>query len=495
MKFLTLALLLSFNTFAKDLTINDAPMEWLISSTLAEKMYDDDFDENHKHDFKKDPLVTEILQSIKYDPLNDEMIILNNKSTEGLKEKLISYLSKNFINKTDQKYLTWKQNSHKKSPQKVRLFKVKTKRKSEGYYYFNHVHTDISQDNSSLKWLKISPKNTFKIIESFLKRRNTQGVVAFTDHDTDKAFDQVSSLQNNILSTLRGVEWGGATHMCLIDIDKDWSELSNGRKYEGEESIKMSRSSNGFRIVNHPNRKKVFPYTSWGDANGVEVWNTIMEGAPFTRLNLKRSNNRDALKQWNDSLKQNKQYTAVAGSDFHFIIPCLRDRSLHYPANFIPAKDTAKAREYLDQGRVSFLTRPTAPKLTLKAKFTNQSHWHHMGDRVFNSDKNIEVELYADFSDVHKRIGGACYNTINTFYKLFTFWKKRFWEVRFYNKNGDVIAKRTLNAKKYNSKNHFRMTFPYELNDSDIIRAELWEINKKNRSVDLLGATNPIYFN
>ena len=296
------------------------------------------------------------------------------------------------------------------------------------------------------------------------------------------------------LNKLRGVEWGGSTHMCLIGIKENWKDLPNGRNYKGEESIIKSRTSQGFRIVNHPNRSKVFSYKNWNDANGVEVWNTPLENSPFLKLNLKRSNNRKALQQWSDSLKENKSYTAMAGSDFHFIIPCLRDRSLIYPVNFIPSQDNTKTKQYLMQGRSSFLTRPDAPKLTLVAKYADQTNWANMGEKISGKGK-VNVELYGDFSDTNKQLGGTCYNTIRTFYRLFTFWKKRFWELRFYNKNGDVIAKRILNPKKFNYKKHFKATFNLPMAKNDIVRAEVWQVNRKSRSIDLLGATNPIYLN
>jgi hypothetical protein len=487
-----IVLLLTMNLAYSDepVSINNAPLEWLISTTLSEKV-------NLKGEsFTKDSLVKKIYSSFEYDSNIDEMIMISSFKSNQLRNEMITFLSiDQKSKKIDPMYIKWKEESKKLSVNKIKLFRVKTKKPSIGFYYFNHIHTDISQDNSSLKWLKISPEKTFNVINKFLKRRKSEGVAAFTDHDTDRAFEKVLPLHNDRLTTLRGIEWGGKTHMCLVDIKKDWDLLNNGREFSDEESIIMSRSSEGFRIVNHPNRKTPFPYTSWLDANGVEVWNTILEGAPVTRLNIRRSNNRDAFAQWVESLKIDKTYTALAGSDFHFVIPCLRDRSLHYPANFIPMEDKSKVRDYLDQGNLSILTRPTAPKLnlTITDGFTDRKM--KMGERVFGSPQKVKVNLYGDFTDVNKRVGGICYNVINTFHRLLTFWKKRTWEVRFYNKEGNVIAKKTINPKKYNYKKHFRVEFEYNIKSTDLVRAELWEINKKSQSIDLLGATNPIYFN
>ena len=484
---LTLIFFISFTLFASTPTIEDAPLEWLITSTLQEKIDD------HGHLKTKDSLVKTILENINYDNVNDEIVLTSNKKTNELRTKLISFLQDNMekARNIDQQYLSW-QKEDRKSALSVKLYKINFKKK--GFYYFNHIHTNISEDNSELKWLKISPKQTYSLVESFLKRRRATGSVAFTDHDSDKAFDHVSHLSHDRLLPLRGVEWGGTTHMCLIDIKKDWDDLANGRNYKHEESVIRSRASGGFRIINHPNRKKPFPYTSWLDANGVEVWNTILENSPFLFFKVKRSNNRDAFTQWKNALKSQKKYTALAGSDFHFTLPCLKERTLIYPVNFIPGENKEQTRGHLFKGRSSFITRPTAPKLTLNAKFPTQNEWANMGDSV-HGEGNLQVELIGDFSDTNKRIGGFCYNTVNKFYKLITFWKKQRWEIRFYNMNNELIAKRGINPKWYSYKKHFKATIEMPIDKKNAIRAELWSINSKSRSVDLLGATNPIYLN
>lgn len=479
-----LALLLSTNLFANSsINYDKAPLEWLITSAIQEKIDD------HGHLMHNDPLVQNIFKSVDFNSDQDEIYLTSSKNTFSLKQELIDFLkTKNKGNSYDAKYEKWTNEGY--APLSVTLYK--TNYKVPGHYYFNHVHTDISQDNADLKFLKISPARTFSLIETFLKNRRIKGTVAFTDHDTDRAFDLVKNLDKKYLTPLRGIEWGGKTHMCLIGLKENWDNINNGRKYIGEESIIQSRSSEAFRIVNHPNRKKVFPYTSWLDADGVEVWNTILENSPFLSLKLKRSNNRDAFKQWTDALKSGKKYTAMAGSDFHFTIPCLRDRTLAYPLNFIPETDTANTKQYLHQGRTSFVTRPTAPKLTLRAKFSDQKNWANMGDSIQGKGK-VDVTLYGDFSDSNKRIGGACYNIVNRFYKLISFWKKNRWEIRFYNKQNELLAKRYINPRWYNYKKHFKATIEMPITASDLIRAELWSINRKSKSVDLLGATNPIY--
>lgn len=488
-KFLIAGLFLTINITAISSvpSISDAPIEWLITNTLQEKL-------NKNNELKtSDPLVKNIFKSINYNPVTDEIRLKSTKSAYNLKQDLIHFLNmKSDKSKliVDSKYTEWK--SEGKLATKVTLYK--TKFKAKGFYYFNHIHTNLSQDNDSLRWLKISPSKTFHTIEKFLKRRRMTGTVAFTDHDTDKSFDLLASRNQATLGTIRGVEWGGKTHMCLVGIKKNWENLSHGREFRGEESIIQSRSSDGFRIVNHPNRKGVFPHTSWSDADGVEVWNTVLENSPFSRLNIKRNNNRDAFAQWTESLKKGKKHTAVAGSDFHFIIPCLKERSLMYPLNFIPAGDKTKTEQYLKDGRVSFSTRPGAPKLTLRAKLNNKSKVYNMGDKV-TGNGNLEVSLYGDFSDANKKIGGLCYRVVNRFYRLFSFWKKSTWEIRFYNLAGALIAKREINPKWYNYKKHFRAVINLKTKGTDIIRAELWSVNKKSRRIDLIGATNPIFIN
>lgn len=484
--FTIISLFISAGVQAK-VSLDDAPMEWLIATTLEEKS------ETHIHEIGKDPLVIKIFNTIEYDSENDEMSILKNKKTDLLREELLAFVkSTDKRNKieADPLFLKWK--SEKKSKNKVEI--EKTKSVPAGHYYFNHIHSNISQDNQSLKLLKLKPKTMFKILSKFLKRRNATGVTAFTDHDTDKAFDEVNHLSSPTLGLMRGIEWGGGTHMGLIGIKKNWDLLSKGREFRGEESIIKSRSSEGFRIVNHPNRKKPFPWQSWLDVNGVEVWNTILESSPFYQWGLRRSDNRGAKKQWVDALKAGKKYTAVGGSDFHFIIPCLRDRTMTFPANFIPSNDKSMAKANLMKGNSSFLTRPGAPKLSMNARFKNKSTKYGMGDRLIGNGE-VEVELFADFSDTKKLLNSVCYNTIVGFSRLLTFWKKRRWEVRFYNKAGDVIGKSKINPRRHGSKKHFKAIISFPVDGQDLVRAELWKINKKTKQVDLLSLTNPIYFN
>lgn len=477
------SVIFSLSSYAS-VTIKDAPMEWLVVETLQHKYNEPLIGQ------VQDDLLKEISENIEYDIARDELIFKTQKNLVELRKKLIQFLEPKYKKtKIDEMFAAWE--AEKNTGVTIKL--EGTSEKVNGFYYFNHVHTNISQDNSSLKWLKHSPKETYRMLKSFLNRRRARGAVALTDHDSDKAHDSIQSILDPKLYSLRGVEWGGATHMCLVGIKENWSNLPHGREYAGEESVKESRSSEGFRIVNHPNRKNpAFPQLSWLDADGVEVWNTILENAPFY---YKRSNNRDALNQWTDSLQRGQSYTAVAGSDFHFTIPCLQEKTLVYPVNFIPGTDQAKTKDYLFNGRTSFITRSEAPKLTLRARRDSESKWILMGGKLPNA-KKIDVELLADFSDTRARLGGFCYNTVRRFYRLFTFWKKEIWEVRFYNLKNEVIGKQIINPKLYNAKKHLKASFSLNLNNAtDVVRAELWAVNKKQKQIDLLGATNPIYIN
>ena len=283
--------------------------------------------------------------------------------------------------------------------------------------------------------------------------------------------------------------------MTLIGIKKNWSLLGRGSEFREEETVIQSRSSEGIRIVNHPNKKKPpFPHRSWLDADGVEVWNTVLENSPFRKLSfLKTSNNRKAFKQWADSLKEGKRYTAMAGSDFHFIIPCFRDRTLHYPANFIPSHDISQVKQNIEKGNISFLTGPKSPKLNLRARFNN-SEWSPMGSEL-SGKGTLQVELLADYSDSKKRLKSACYKIIMAFSKIFTLFKKNRLEVRFYNMDGEVVAKKKFNGKKFGGKRSFSARVDLPITGTDLIRAELWEINRKEKQINLLASTNPIYIN
>lgn len=469
--------------------LEKAPLEWLAVETLKIKLQPKN-SPSHSNDL----LLKEIFEVAEYHKTDDELIFTSSDKSQKLRRRLIDFLkAEKILEKAkdpDPLFLHWDREK-RRSPIKVKL--TETNDLPQGHYFFNHVHTDLSQDNESLNFLKIDPQETYEVIDDFLKDRRTKGVVAMTDHDTDRAYDEILPIMNQRLIGLRSIEWGGSTHMGLIGIKENWELLSRGREFRGEESIRQSRSSGGFRIVNHPNRKnEPFPYTSWLDANGVEIWNTILENLPFSSLGIERSYNRDAKKQWTNALREGKRYTAVGGSDFHFIIPCLRDRILHYPANFIPTDDIHQTKELLKKGRSSFLTRPTAPKLTLQAKFANQNSWSSMGDQISGTGL-LNVRLFADFRDKETRLNSFCYNTVTSFWSFLTFWKKDRWEFRFYNEKDELVAKKRIDANDYDEDESFVLNFDFPINRQKLIRAELWKVDKKDKQVDILGVTNPIY--
>lgn len=482
-KLMAILCFVSSSSLFANISINEAPLEWLIVETLQRKYKEPKFGK------VKDDLLKEISENVSYDIANDELSFKTNRNLNQLKSRLISYLSPIYSkNYTDKAFSRWM----KEPTSEISVKLEATNKKIQGYYYFNHVHTDISKDNKDLWFLKHSPSETYNMIRGFINRRRTKGAVAFTDHDADHAFDKITSVLKPDLHPLRGVEWGGKTHMCLIGINEGWPKLPLGREYAEEESIRQSRSSGGFRVVNHPYRKEPgFPNGRWLDADGVEVWNTIIENAPFY---IERSNNRKALSDWTKSLQAGKTYTAVAGSDFHFSIPCLQEKTLVYPVNYIPGTDPTQTKKALFDGRVSFLTRAGAPKLTLRVQDVEKRKWVMMGGQIKSSQK-VLVELLGDFSDARTRLGGYCYNTVRNFYRLLTFWRKEIWEVRFYDQKGNVIAKQILKPKSYNPKRHLRASFEMPVYGKDIVRAELWAVNKDKKQVDLLGATNPVYIN
>ncbi|MBT7609756.1 MAG: hypothetical protein HN576_08360 [Bacteriovoracaceae bacterium] len=493
MKLILTILLFTSSVFASDIKFNQAPFEWLISQAMLLKTKET----LHGHDLKQDQLIQEILEVISYDNENDHLILSSNMKLFRLREKLLDYIQSKYRKKPfieeSPLFQKWNQESEK-SLYTVEL--LKNLPISPGHYVFNHVHTNISQDNPGLKLFKMSPAKTLKIYEKYLKKRNTKGVVHFTDHDTDIAYKKASVLANEHIGVQRGIEWGGSTHMCLVGIKENWDLLGKGRTFRGEESIIQSRSSKGFRIINHPNaRKTPFKYTSWLDADGVEVWNTILENAGFISAGkLNPSNNMDALKQWADSLKIGKRYTAMSGTDFHFNIPCVRDHIMMYPSNFIPTTDISKSQENLFRGNTSILMSPIAPKLNLRAKFASGKKWSKMGEELIGRGELL-VELDGDLSDTRTKLNSSCYNTVRSFYRLLTSWKKRFWEIRFYNLKGDVIAKKILFPSKLKKDKSFTARIKIPITDKEIVRAEIWRINKKSKSVDLIGITNPIYLN
>ena len=222
MKVLIISLLFSSSIFAAAPDISEAPMGWLVANTLTEKLDD------HGH-LKEDKLVVDIFNTIEYNAEDNELIINENKRTRGLRSRLVQFISKRSRTKQiDPLYQKWK----KEGSSKINVRTRKVQLGGAGFYFFNHIHTNISQDNSSLKILKIKPEKTIELVKGFLKKRKAKGVAALTDHDTDRGFDTVKFMADENLGIKRGIEWGGSTHMCLIDIKENWDLLSKGRTFK-----------------------------------------------------------------------------------------------------------------------------------------------------------------------------------------------------------------------------------------------------------------------
>lgn len=489
MKFLVLVFLIVQFANASAVTIKDAPMEWLIVQAMQQKIASGQYFNT------EDTLMKEIFDVADYDKENDELIVHQGRKSNLLRGKLINLINSS-IDKSkepDPVFQMWRQEKNPELPIQVNV----VKEVPGGFYFFNHVHTIISMDNTWLLPLKMGPSRTFRWIEKFLRKRDARGVVSFTDHNDDRAYDKAKHKRNGTLDLLRGVEWGGSTHMGLIGIKKDWEFVRRGREFKKEESIKVSKSSGGFRILNHPFRgDRTYPHAGWLDVDGIEVWNTILENAPYAKFNVfKKLNNRRALTEWTSALKAGKRYTAVGGTDFHFIIPCLRDRVLHYPANYIQGENISDAKELLLKGQSSFLIGPKVPKLLMAASFEGKQDRSIMGGEM-QGIGNLQVELVADFTDTKKKMRSLCYNTIGAFSRLLSgSEKKKIWEMRFYNQAGNLIAKQKIDRRKFSPKKSFKANFTLAITGQELIRAELWSINTEKKTVDLLAATNPIYIN
>ena len=145
-------------------------------------------------------------------------------------------------------------------------------------------------------------------------------------------------------------------------------------------------------------------------------------------------------------------------------------------------------------GNTSFITGPRSPKMNLRAKFSHENKWSGMGDKLIG-DGIAEIELDADFIDTPVRMRSYCYNIIGRFSNILNFRKKKLWELRFYNREGEVVAKKQVNPAYFGSKTSFTAKFKLPIKGTELIRVELWDIYKNSKEVDLLGATNPIYFN
>ena len=159
---------------AKEVRIQDAPLEWLIAHTLINKYHQNEMHGKHLSFQAPDQLVDYIFRTVDYDYSNDELILSSSKSTQRLRHVLIKYLSnthqkRSIRQKIDPKYLKWKK--ERSSLYDVTLSRVRLK--NTGHYLFNHVHTNLSRDNADLRLLKISPKKTFKIIDQFLKKKKS----------------------------------------------------------------------------------------------------------------------------------------------------------------------------------------------------------------------------------------------------------------------------------------------------------------------------------
>jgi len=367
-------------------------------------------------------------------------------------------------------------------------------------YFFNHVHSRHSKDNGWAKPLKFSAAKILRHTRDFLAERNQTGMVAVTDHNDDRSFDEIEGeARDGRVTSLRSVEWGLGSHLGMIGVVPQWEKLPDYAQYKHLSQLEVSRGVARLRIVNHPNyRGREWPLKFWGDADAVEVWNTPYEERPFVLAakSFSRSNNRLALAQWVESLKNTlvggRKYPAVAGSDFHFNAPCVRERFLLYPTNVVLSADNRADRvtDAIAQGRVSIVVSPESPKLFLRAAVGKEVR-DIGGTIVAAKAAKIHVTATGDFLDARARLEPGCYEGFKrSLTRRYPLDRDRF-EVRVFQgtREGKPVWTGTMRREPFLS------TLKLELDWSgagrDYIRAELWRVQKSRE--ELAGFTNPIH--
>jgi hypothetical protein len=367
-------------------------------------------------------------------------------------------------------------------------------------YFFNHVHTNRSLDNKDLKAAKLSPRSTFEQVDAFLKLRGESGFLALTDHNDDRSFDEIQPLMRpgSRVQALRSAEWGLPTHMGLIGLGPNWPLLAEYRQYKGIQMIEASRGAAELRIVNHPDyESREWAPAEWGDADAVEVWNGPFDQRPFyLKKSLSKGHNDLALKQWAETLAEGRRYTAVAGSDWHFDVPCLMDRYLFYPANVVFA---ASARPddvvaAVRSGHLSVLTKPEAPKLHLTAGWEGAGLRVAMGDALPGSGALV-VELQADYSDIRVPMRQSCYPLVaGRADAIHPAKDERMVAELFQASRGtEPVARAELAGNAQPQSIAFKLEVTGSRKDS--VRVELWRENPATGFRELQGLTNPVYLN
>ncbi|MBT3586595.1 MAG: hypothetical protein HN509_16925 [Halobacteriovoraceae bacterium] len=414
-------------------------------------------------------------------------------------EKVLSKLRKSHktIDREDKLFKSWQRESFSKG---LRSRKARAGEIPFSIYFFNHIHSKYSKDNKELKLLKYSPEKIAKLANKFVKKRKSQGSMTFNDHGHVGAYDDVKDKKYSHMSFLRGVEWGGRSHMNLMGVVDNWNNLPNGRQFAYEEIVQEAASSEAVRIANHPaGEGNYWPIDRWSDLEAIEVWNSVMEERPFKFVKfLPISNNRTALKLWNDDLKLGNKRTALGGTDFHFHIPCATERAMFFPANIIaiPHNEPYNVKKEVKRGNVSIITRPTSPKLFLSASTGSETSYKEFGMGGNISGQGIaKIKLVADYSSSRKRLKGLCYNAVGGFFKSLSLFKKETWELRFYNTKSEQPFLKVKLPKKSKTGEVVEFDYPIKAGEKDFVRAELWVVNKKLKLIEHLALTNPVTFN
>jgi hypothetical protein len=352
-------------------------------------------------------------------------------------------------------------------------------------YFFNHIHSNDSHDNPSLKWFKKSPMTIFKSALRYLKSDQAEGMIAITDHNSDISYDQLlgSGLLdggNPGLTTVRAAEWGLRTHMGLLNLPSNWAPLQEPAKYSGLGQVEAADGTGALRIVNHPGfRGKEWRWQDWGQAEAVEVWNGPIHPPRIAHAYFGKIHNDQTIQQWVESLKAGFRYTAVTGTDFHFKIPFTRSWTyMLFPANLVFAADNSPdtVLSAIRQGRVSLQLSPSAPKLYLRAAWAGQDQSPAELGGSLNGEGRLQAEVLLEAGAHSKR------NVDD-----------EIWVYR--GLKGDLpVLKIPAHIPSKSADNPLKLCFSVSVEQPaqpDFIRVEL----RGHHGRDLLGLTNPIYLN
>lgn len=348
------------------------------------------------------------------------------------------------------------------------------------YVFFNHLHSKVSKDNASLRFLKMTPRKIYELALKHARLRGDLGMIAITDHNDDHGYDSISSFSklSTELTHTRAAEWGRRTHMNLLGLSPEWPLLSRFKEFSFLPQLEAARDVATVRVINHPSYKKLeWPEDQWGDAEAVEVWNSPLDHHPLKFLKrFNKARNSQAMDEWLKALASGRRYTGLAGSDAHFKVPGYTERVYFYPSNRVYAQSQSPESMLgaIRAGRVSMTLTPEAPAIFLQ--LTDPSgRVTEMGGTEPGTSPKLLVEAWITPSPLRKSTQEQI-------------------EVRAYRL---VPARKAWKTETARIKGDKPVRLAWDLDTQagtrDLVRIEVWQKARDRGPLELVGISNPVY--